>query len=337
MGRKPTVNLNLPPRLRVKTMASGKRHYYYDLGGKPRKWVALGGDYILALKQYADYETTASVDAPLFLDAAMRYLKEVAPTKSDAYQNSINQSLKHLINFFGDAPLGEIRPVHVTQFMDSRRKYPISANRCASVFNIIFDHARGWGYTDATNPSTGTMRFKEKGRVEVYVEDDTLKTVYDKSSQTLKDFLDLIYLTGQRPADVLKMDERDIKDGALHVLQNKTKTKLRIEIIGQLADVVARIRKRKLGYKVVCTRLIVNQHGKPITYIAIKEQFKRLRDSLGIKTGDFQMRDLRAKAATDKDESVDMKAAQEQLGHTSERMTRRYVRHRNGKLVQPTK
>lgn len=46
---------------------------------------------------------------------------------------------------------------------------------------------------------------------------------------------------------------------------------------------------------------------------------------------------MRAKAATDKDESAAMTAAQEQLGHTMPTMTRQYVRHRKGKLVKPTK
>ena len=42
--------------------------------------------------------------------------------------------------------------------------------------------------------------------------------------------MDLAYLTGQRVADVLKMDERDLRDGLLHVAQGKTGAKRRIEI-----------------------------------------------------------------------------------------------------------
>ena len=44
----------------------------------------------------------------------------------------------------------------------------------------------------------------------------------------LQDAMDLNYLTGQRPADVLKMRFADIKDGALEVQQGKTTKKLRI-------------------------------------------------------------------------------------------------------------
>mgnify|MGYP002134247567 FL=1 len=34
--------------------------------------------------------------------------------------------------------------------------------------------------------------------------------------------MDLALLTGQRPADVLKLTRADIRDGALHLKQNKT-------------------------------------------------------------------------------------------------------------------
>lgn len=51
----------------------------------------------------------------------------------------------------------------------------------------------------------------------------------------------------------------------------------------------------------------------------------------------FQFRDLRAKAATDVDDISGINAAQAQLGHTTTAITARYVRHRRGKLVKPTK
>lgn len=46
---------------------------------------------------------------------------------------------------------------------------------------------------------------------------------------------------------------------------------------------------------------------------------------------------MRAKAGTDVDEERGMQAAQELLGHTTPTMTRRYVRHRLGKKVEPTR
>lgn len=48
----------------------------------------------------------------------------------------------------------------------------------------------------------------------------------------------------------------------------------------------------------------------------------------------FQFRDLRAKAATDKDDAEGLGPAQDQLGHTTPAMTAHYVRHRRGEIVK---
>ena len=76
------------------------------------------------------------------------------------------------------------------------------------------------------NPCRGIKGFKETGRKDVYIEDSVFNAVYEKSSQPLRDALDMAYLTGQRPADVPKMTERDISGAdTLTVIQNKTNKK----------------------------------------------------------------------------------------------------------------
>ncbi|WP_196489383.1 hypothetical protein [Burkholderia territorii] len=62
----------------------------------------------------------------------------------------------------------------------------------------------------------------------MYVEDDLFQKVWNAADQPLRDAMDLAYLTGQRPADTLKFDERDIKDGELWVEQGKRGKRLRI-------------------------------------------------------------------------------------------------------------
>lgn len=61
--------------------------------------------------------------------------------------------------------------------------------------------------------------------------------------------MDLNYLTGQRPADVLTMRDGDLKDGALQVRQGKSNKLLRIVlehdgIKSELAKVIERIHAR---------------------------------------------------------------------------------------------
>ena len=77
--------------------------------------------------------------------------------------------------------------------------------------------------------------------------------------------------------------------------------------------------------------------GQPLTTSMLRGGMDRARENAGIDKADFQFRDLRAKAATDKDESISLEAASRLLGHSSQTMTMHYIRNRKGKLVDPTK
>lgn len=85
--------------------------------------------------------------------------------------------------------------------------------------------------------------------------------------------MDLALLTGQRPADVLKLKRADIQDGALHVHQNKTGSRLAIEITGELARVVDHIIKRpRVRYSAY---LVQDDDGHPMSQLAKRSRFGR--------------------------------------------------------------
>lgn len=150
--------------------------------------------------------------------------------------------------------------------------------------------------------------------------------------------MDMFYLTGQRVADTLLMDERDVRSEQIWVTQGKTKAKRRIEVTGELKDLIDRIMSRKAGHKVRSTRLIVAKDGTPMTKSMLRGRFDRAREAAGVAKAEFQMRDLRAKAGTDKAESSgDIMQAKDQLGHTTVTMTEQYIRNRKGKKVSPTR
>ncbi|WP_443113666.1 tyrosine-type recombinase/integrase [Herbaspirillum seropedicae] len=82
----------------------------------------------------------------------------------------------------------------------------------------------------------------------------------------------------------------------------------------------------------------MNEDGQPLGRYALRFRFDAARTAAGIDGDDFQFRDLRAKAATDKtDQSSDIRKAQQQLAHTSVTMTETYVRKRRGQKATPTK
>ena len=315
-----------------------KTFYYYDHGGKPRREEPLGSDYGRAIQRWAEIErdNTGKPGALVtFRYVAERYRAEVLPTKAPRTQRDNLQELARLLAFFDDppAPLDAIQPQHVRQYLTWRPAAPVRANREKALLSHIWNWARAIGYTALPNPCAGVPGHREHAR-SIYVEDDAYSALWEAADGPLRDALDLAYLTAQRPGDVLKMDERDVRDGILHLRQGKTGTALRIVIEGELAAVLARIAARKGALVLHATRLIVDERGRPLRRDGLRYRFDAARARSGV---EFQFRDLRAKAATDKADAQDMRQAQRQLGHASVVMTEAYVRARRGDKVTPTR
>ncbi|MBW9333131.1 integrase [Herbaspirillum sp. RU 5E] len=360
MGRRPSKNSNLPRGVRAREQRSGVIYYYYDAGGKPRREIPLGSNYVEAVRKWAELEamppSTVS-KVVTFRYACEVYQKKYLIENAPKTREEKLRQIETLLAFFDNppAPLEEIKPIHIKQFLswrvqrtqDALRKKGepvegnegrVAANREKSLISHIWNAARAEGLTDLPNPCAGIKSFREYGR-ETYVYDDAFHAVWGKADVPTREAMDLAYLTGGRPADLLKIDETHLREGSIEVRQNKTGHKLRIAIEGKLAALIERIKARKRGISgvVVSTRLLVNEEGQPLGRAALRFRFEAARNAAGIEGDDFQFRDLRAKAATDKtDKTKDIREAQQQLGHASVVMTENYVRKRRGRKVMPT-
>lgn len=348
MGRSPTVNINLPKYMRARKRGDAT-YYFYDTGAKPRKEISLGKCYIEAVRQWAVLEGKNENHLFTFKDVADRYLREIVPTKAARTQADNIIELDNLFKFFNDppAPISEIKPNHVRMYLDQRTDYgkhsTSRANRERALLSHIFNMARNWGATDTTNPCQGIKGYTEKGR-DIYIENNIFNAVYTVASQPLKNAIDLAYLTGQRPGDVTFMSKTDIQDDVLLVQQNKTDAKLRITIQGELKALLERIDAQKKNHKVHSLRLICTETGRPMTQEAIRQRFTKARakaakqnPSIKEEILAYQLRDLRAKATTDKSETDGMREAQLLAGHSKMAMTEHYVRNRKGQKVSPTR
>ncbi|MFP8834973.1 tyrosine-type recombinase/integrase [Hydrogenophaga sp. XSHU_21] len=160
-----------------------------------------------------------------------------------------------------------------------------------------------------------------------YVIDDEFESVKAHAHFTVLDAIDLASLTGQRPADELKIKRTDIRDGALWIVQNKTGARLGIEITDELAAVIDRINARPRH--AISARLIQEETRQPLGVFALRSRFAKAREAAKVS---FQFRDIRAKAATD---TGDLAHSQKLLAHKNRDMTEHYVRLRRGELVKP--
>lgn len=323
MGRRRQGNFDDPPRFHRK----GKVWYHVS-GTLPRVWTKLSSDRAEALRLWAQRESVREEDSTRqFSVVARRYVREVFPTKSAQTRRDNDKELANLLKVFAHMPIDAIAPMHIREYMDIRgQAAKVRANREKALFSHMFNKAREWGYTAAQNPCQGVKGFKETGRSR-YVTDAEFDQVKAQAHFTVVDAMDLALLTGQRPADVLKLKRTDIRDGALWVVQNKTGACLGIEITGELAAVIARTNERPRG--AISAYLIQDESGQPLTQFALRSRFDKARTLAKV---DFQFRDIRAKAATD---TGDLAHSQTLLGHKNRDMTEHYVKARAGERVKP--
>jgi integrase len=341
MGRQPSVkNRNLPPRMRIKRLPSGNTFYYYDAGGKPRKWIPLGSDYILAIQDWARLHQALPTERMTVGWLIGKYLaSDEYASVGTGTQADYRYAFDKLIDKFGDAPLDQVKASHVTLYIDQRNKggngvkpSKHRALREKAVLSMLYAWAIARDFCTA-NPAGAVKTKRLPGRKNIYIHDDMLDAVYEESPQDLRDAIDLAYYLGQRPGDLLGLTMVKIRDGMLEYRQNKTTTPQRIPLVGGLADVIERIQARKADHKVASLFLLVNESGKKMTKAMLRSRFEAARMAAGIDGKDFQFRDLRRKSGSDLRDQAGLDAAQDLLGHKSQAMTEHYTAARGKKVA----
>lgn len=173
--------------------------------------------------------------------------------------------------------------------------------------------------------------------------------MYSEAVQELKDAMDLAYLTGQRPADVLKIAATDLNNGFLLIGQGKTEKRLRLRledagIQSGLSSFIDDLQERRAVNGIRTSTLITNASGLRMSQQMLRNRWDDARDKAAIKAsadGDpalatsirqFQFKDIRPKAASE----IELTHASRLLGHSSEEMAKKVYR-RVGEIVKPTK
>lgn len=356
--RPKTTGRDLPPRMlrRTKRLKNGALWvgYYYNARGTDgkQKEIPLGGDLDEAKRKWAELEAKpAPAGTGLMRHVFDRYVREVLPTKASRTQRDYLDQLKQLRPVFDNAPVGAVTPHAVAQYRD-RRSAKVRANREISLLSQVFNFAREWGYSSKENPCAGVRKNKEEPR-DYYPERAVWDAVYLHACQPIRDAMDLSYLSGQRPADVVSARKDQVTDEALAVRQGKTKKRLQILLnephataelprrnaLGRLIDeLMSRQRPVQSLY------LVANEVGQPLNRWTLRQRFDKARKAaaaanpvIADQIRAFQYRDIRRKSATDiAVDQQDIAAASQLLGHTEKQITKKvYVA--KGQKVRPTR
>lgn len=355
MRPKGTQNRDLPPRMlkRVRTLKSGKLWVSYYYNGRDdqgnRKEIPLGSDLDDAKVEWARLERATIPKVVRHMKELFdRYEREIIPTKAPRTQSDNLGELRFLRKAFDGAKIESITPQVVAQYRDGR-KAKTRGNREIALLSHVFTMAREWGYIAGENPCARVRRNKEKPR-DYYAADDVWSAVYGFACQELRDAMDLAYLTGQRPADTLKVSMGDLIDQYLLVAQGKTSTKLRIRLIEGdeptgLGLFIEQLKERRALAGIKSSRLITNSSGLRLSYAMMRNRWDEARSKAATKAAEdgdsplaerikqFRFSDIRPKAAS---EIEDLTDASNLLGHTKEQITKKVYR-RVGQVVSPTK
>lgn len=342
-------NRDLPPGMvrRKRPRKNGKvwiGYYYRDSNGKE---IPLGTDLSKARLKWAELEAKEKpADLTTMKGIFDRYVRDVIPKKGERTQKDNMAELKQLRPTFDEAPIDSITPFNIAGYRDARSA-KVRANREIALLSHVFNMAREWGLTERENPCQGIRKNKEAPR-DYYANAAVWNAVYAVAEQELKEAMDLGYLTGQRPADVLIMRSDDTEGDYFLVTQGKTGQKLRILMRtdageNSLGRLVREISERNAGHP--SKYLLINKHGKRMTKGMLRLRWDKAREKaqqkaidqgdpmLAAKIGGFQFRDIRPKAAS---EIVDIGDASLLLGHSKQEITKRVYR-RIGATAKPSK
>jgi len=332
MGRRST-RPNALPHLRARRKGA-RVWYYYDHGIQPdgsRPETPLGCDYLEAVRRWAELEQGERV-ATTVADMLDAWARIAYPRLAAKTLREYTAAVARLKAFFArpyPAPLEDVEPGHVGQYL-AQHGGNVLATRDKAVLSAAWNWARATGITACPNPCVGVRG--RKSRDTHYVTDADYGAVWGAADQTLRDALDLLYLTGANPTDVLRW--RVPHDGVLEFRRSKTGAPVRIRVEGALARVIEAIVDRRRREGRISPLLLTTERGEALTYAGLRKRFDKARKTAGVS---FELRQLRAKAATDKAESEGLEAAQRMLGHASVTTTEIYVRGRRGRPTGPTR
>jgi integrase len=315
MSRIRRKDLDLPPHVYRKG-----RGFYYGRAG-----IALGFDKVEMLRRYAEVHGTAigAAHRQTFSDAAALYRKDTVdglPSKAAKTQGEYERQLRNLEKIFGSMALEEIEPKDINDMMKAMGR-TVSATRTKALFSAVFNFARAEGLTQAPNPCAG-IRGKKAGR-DIDVTDEMYLPVWEKADPIVRDYLDLLYLTGADASVALRLTAGDVHTGSLAVQRTKTKRKTQVELVGALEALLTRLTAGAAPVRL----LIRDEKGQPFTLGGIRKRFYKARLAAG---QTWQLRDLRAAAAT----AVGATEARKLLSHAQATTTDHYLRMKKGERAR---
>lgn len=285
-------------------------------------WTRLGATLPKDLEQRVNRARTAMA---ALIDAAMQTIK---PGVSSSTWDNYTTAAERLKHCFQDFKPEQITAADVWEFRDGWASTPNMTNRCLTLLTQVFNYAVRRRIIES-NPAIGVDKLEEKARDRLISMAEYLR-IYEKSGPRLQCIMDLLYLTGQRVNDVLRLRRDALTDEGIAFKQQKTGKKLIVRWTPEMREVVERA--KALTFVPTLT-LFSGKYRKSPDYRSVKLQWDNACTAAEV--ANAQLRDIRAMSLTEaEDQGINPTAL---AGHSSPAMTARYLRRKRvAKVEGPT-
>ena len=331
MGRARKKDKHLPPYVY-------KQHgafYYVNRG----KWERIGTSLVEVHTFYAKKLAEPKGGLNPLIDAAFDRMKRrvadpLAPKTIEQYSVAAKK-LKHLLREF-ESPT-QVKQKDAAQVKLLLASTPNMANRVLSFARQVFADFVELQLIDS-NPFLGVKRHKEAKRTRLIGWDEWTK-IHEKAGPRLKVIMDLLFLTGQRIENVLKIRLKDLTEDGILFPDKKNGRPIIVRWTDELRQAVERAKALHGPVRTVIfdrdekksPPLLPARGGKAPEYRTVLGQWREACAAAGVE--DANPHDVRAMALTAVKNQRGRAAAKALGDHATEANTERYLRDREIPVV----
>lgn len=202
---------------------------------------------------------------------------EQSPAFAGNAQNTqilYSKTLRRIVQFLGKFPVNALERQHVKTVLDNEMAGPGAHNIFIAVLSSLYAWARDRGKASVEpTRDIGRLKIEQHQPWPDHVVEAALAT----DDRQIRLLVSLLYFTGQRVGDVLKMRWSDISDGVIHVVQQKTGKEVWVPLISDLEQELAETPKRAMT-------IVSAEDGTQLRTDQVLRQLKRFTIAMGHKT-----------------------------------------------------
>ena len=281
-------------------------------------WLVKGGKWKRLGKELPpEYRTRIATRRDSFSDLIDAAMETIKPNVSQSTWGNYMVAANKLKFSFSPIEPATLTAADVWDFRDGCADTPNMTNRCLSLLRQILNYAVRRRIIHS-NPAVDVepLGERQRDRLLTRAEYDAIR---EKAGVRLQCIMDMLFLTGQRVNDVLRIKRSELTDEGIYFKQQKTGSKVLVRWTPELKALVERI--KGLG-EIPTITLFQNRRRKAPDYRSVIVQWWAACEAAGVSNA--QLRDLRAMSLTEADSEG--KNSTTLAGHSSPSMTKRYLR-----------